>query len=439
MRVIRPLACAVVFTMGSACTAMPHLYRAREAPTTDRATPVARALDYIVQTQWREDGPTRLERQWAGNWPQSFNLRGVPLHFSEISPGLPAYIHYALCHVHEGTGGSLGLSDADVECAREARRRTASFLRRFRGRPGPLRAAFGWWPQGPGFRPTPLRRLLSAGVLAVARGPTLRGPLRPVLIPSMPAAMGIPHDADDTAYIHASLQWDQRLDGGAGPPAGLGAILARYRDTGPCRRPSCWIPYGSGVFLTWLKSTRDNNVDACVLANCVWALAMAHQTDTPGFRASLDLLRRAVHTGQHRYRDRVTQYYSSKFAFHALVARAFVEGPVPELAQSVRTLARDVERRARCGQWPGRTEATDTACAIVTLVAAERNRPLIARAARRLRALQDPRTGAWPDEPLVFGRSDRGSDVEWYGRAAVTSTAMAALIWARLGPVLRAN
>lgn len=424
---------AVLLLVG--CSALPRFERPRPEPRTARRTPIAKALDYILKTQWTKARSIRADHPWAGHWPQSMAIDGLPGRIVDVNSGSPAFIYHALCHVNERTVLGLGLTLDDAADARAARKRTARFFRRFEERAGFWQAGFGWWPRAD-VRKTPLRRLVGQWIAASAGGPSLYGPLAPPSMPSHPPILGIFPDADSSAYVHMALLRNQELDGGRGPPPGLGALITRWRDDKPgVRGFPLWLPKGSGAFLTHLtrRPMRINDVDLVVLANCVWALAALEQTDTPGYAESVRVLDEAIRSGRHRCHEQATRYYTSPFALHCLVARAHIEGPIPELAEAVDILADDVEARACGGRWPGRTPASNAACAIGTLAYAGRSGPLLDAACRELVRLQDPRSGAWPDELITAAETDRGQLVEWRCRAAVTGAAMAALIGAKLG------
>ena len=427
----------------TACSTLPRFHRARPEPQTVRRTPIAKALDYVLQTQWTPERVLRADRPWVGNWPQVVDLEGFPARVTDISSGPPAFVHYGLCHVNESTAARLGLTGRDVERARSARKLTARFLREFQEPPGTLHAAFGWWPRIR-HAPTPLRSVMGGLMVASVGGPRMHGTRVSPSNPSMPRSLWLLPDNDDTAYIHMALEMDRTLDGGPGPPAGLGPLLSRWRDDETARRRfPCWLPRGSGAFLTYFDTpgqrTFHNDIDLIALANCVWALAALGQTDTPGYAESVRVIDDAIRAGRHRCHLQTTIYYTSPFALHGLVARAYAQGPIPELAHAVQILADDVEARACNAQWAPRcTAASNATNAIYTLVAAGRHGPLLQAACRQLIRLQDPRTGAFPDEPIAFGHTSHQQLSTWRCRAAVTATAMSALIQAQLGsPAIR--
>lgn len=436
----RTIRWAALLVLLAGCSTLPRFERASPEPVTDRRTPVAKALDYIIRTQWTARTVLRADRPWIGNWPQTVEMTGFPGRISEISVGPTVFIHHALSHVNERTVARLGLTQADADAARAARLLGTRFLRRFQDPPGPNRAAFGWWPRIR-HKCTPARAFTGRIMSASVRGPNMHGDRFSASIPAMPSNLGILADADDTACIHMALLNEQQLDGGEGPPPGLGKLLARWRDDHRTRRffPP-WLPRESGAFATWFTkpgaATFDNDVDLIVLANCLWALAARGETDTPGYADSLRVLNEAIRAGRHRCHAQGTIYYTSPYALHGLVARAYTEGPVPELASAVRILADDVVARARHATWPGRSAATNAGFAISTLVAAGRSGSFVDAACRKLERLQDPRTGAWPDESIAFGHTERRQLTHWYSRAAVTGTCLTALIHAKLGPVL---
>jgi len=92
---------------------------ARALAGDESAVTLRRALSFLLARQVQEPldifiGDERV-RDYPGDWPQFFSLRGTPaLRVREVSPFMVAFIHHSLTHVVEENRESLGLSRRDV-------------------------------------------------------------------------------------------------------------------------------------------------------------------------------------------------------------------------------------------------------------------------------------------------------------------------------------
>ncbi len=101
------------------------------------ASPIARAIAFLAETQTKEDAPC----DFAGDWPQFAVSPTLPSAFRarDVSPFLAEHVHHVLAHVVERNGPALGLTPADLKRARDARKRARALVRRFEIRDRPLR------------------------------------------------------------------------------------------------------------------------------------------------------------------------------------------------------------------------------------------------------------------------------------------------------------
>ncbi|HIJ72759.1 MAG TPA: hypothetical protein HPP83_01540 [Candidatus Hydrogenedentes bacterium] len=410
-----------------------------------RATPIGRALFFLRTRQvaagvevLTEDGPVV---DYAGNWPQSFSLEGTPaFRIRDVSPFIVTFIHHALTHVVEENAAALGLTGRDVLDARVMRQRAVEFMRRFESGPGAADAgAFGFWPQDERLdAPQTLGQLLARDWL---EGPVLMGDRRPVNLEVYPAAMAIPSDADVTATVYAALLDHAAIDGGAVPDTSIAQLFADWRDTGavPLRAEPDWLPPQSGVFLTWLdyreagEAHVPNDVDLVVNANVLYTLARYDRLDTPGVAEAVALINAVVEEGRHVARvESLGNYYPDGFAFHYSVSRAYCEGPVAGLRPAAERLAESVEQSAQVTPaggvfWDKGAPHLDTALAVLTLMNASRQTPLIDKAVEYLIAEQDPTWGNWDEGAFFVARTDAGPTFVWTSKSLTIAFVLEAL------------
>lgn len=414
------------------------------------AAPIGRALAFLLAHQVQEPldmlvDPLRGERvrDYPGDWPQFFSLRGRPgVRVRDVSPFTVAFIHHSLTHVVEENRQALGLSRRDVRAARDMRRRAIEFLSRFESPPGaPDAGTFGFWPydQHPGVPKPAVERAL----ISWLRGPILGGARVPLNLRVFPSPLAIPSDADVTATTYAALLDDARLDGGPSSPVSdvpFHQFFADWRDRGdvPRRRNPPWLPPASGAFLTWLTYREPdappfpNDVDLVVNANVLFALGRSGRLDAPGVPEAVELIRQATALGLHRDRlEELTEYYPDNLVFHYTVSRAFHEGGVTMLAPAVEILADDletsaIERLDGTAYWDRGAPHLNTAFAILTLLNAGRETPLIARAAAYL-TLEQRRAGGYDAAPFFLGRADGGQVFEFSSASFTTGMVLEAL------------
>ena len=73
----------------------------------------------------------------------------------------------------------------------------------------------------------------------------------------------------------------------------------------------------------------------------------------------------------------------------------------------------------------------NTAFAVITLLNAGRDGPLVEGGIRSLIQEQDPEDGSWPAAPFFLGTTTRGAVGVWESRAMSTAAAMEALMRAQ--------
>lgn len=410
-----------------------------------QASPIERALDYLDRHQvpahreldWVPEG----RRDFEGNWPQHFYFADFPaLRIREVSPFMVAFVHHALALVTPENAVALGLDDADSAAAGGMRVRAVEFMRRFEApADSPAAGTFGFWPDDPDLdAPDPPL----AGVLfELLGGPVLLGTRTPLNLDWYPNGLALPSDADVTGAVYTALLDDAALDGGAGFAAAPEQFFADLRDDGsvPRRLNPPWLPDESGAFLTWLNyqpggvDPAPNDVDLVVNATVLYALGRLNALDTSGVNESIALINDVVAQGIHRTSfDTITDYYPDNYAFEYFVTRAFREGGVTGLEPAVEILADDVElagitdARGRT-HWDRGDPHLNTAFAILVLLNAGRNTPLIDQGVDYLIAEQHPKTGAWDESVFFIARVDSGRRINWASAPLTTAMALEAL------------
>ncbi|MBX7257727.1 MAG: hypothetical protein K1Y02_15305 [Candidatus Hydrogenedentes bacterium] len=411
---------------------------------------LSQALGFLQVTQttsWEEStGASGSAADFEGDWPQFFHFKSVPNYrIREVSPFVVAFIHHALTLIHESNADALGLSQAEIDAARNMRQRAVLFMKRFESAEGePDAHTYGFWPHDRNsLSPiSPLETLAQS----IMKGPLLGGDRVPLNLDYFPRALAIPTDADVTATTYTTLLDDALLDGGPGPAVSFEQFFADWRDTGaiPLRLTPDWLPHASGAYLTWLSylappdAPIPNDVDLVVDANVLYALARHGKTDTPGFAETVALINSAVQQGLHRTRfEDLSSYYPDSFVFHYCVSRAYFEGPVPGLAAAVNALADDLEASARIRAdgtvcWDKGDPHLNTAFAVLTLLNAGRDSELLDGAIDYLQASQDPRCGSWNEAVFFIARTDGGQVIEWESSALTTAMALEAIARFRL-------
>ncbi len=427
-----------------ACHVLPRTVVEHPVPNATRNSAIARGLEFLSNTQVTCAEERETGRDWAGNWPITVrpNVPFGAIPVVEIAAGLPAYVHTSLAVVHEGTQAALGLTDADVARTRAMRRRVWPFLERFRS-PGPDPTSYGWWPrlrrENRGLA-VPMAALLEAQM----QGPRFHGDRTAVNIPAYPSSLAVFPDTDDTALVLAARVDASRLDGHPAIKRPIAALFTPWRDLrGVPRRLPAWLEAGSGAFLTWMmppaRGRAGNDVDVAVNANILWALGRYGELESAGVRQTVGLIERVVRERRFRSEAALSPWYP-RLTTHFAVARACTEGPVPALASATAALVQDIVDDARWAadgtvSWGCRgtaEEARDVSLALLTLLHGGYRGPLLDAACRRLRQLQDPRTGGWPACVVVWGTADSGIRTIWTTAALSTALSIEALCRARL-------
>ncbi len=413
----------------------------------DERTPIQRGLHYLAlqQVGCIEASDDSIIDQ-EGNWPQFYWSPTYPeIRVREVSPFMAAFIHHALSLVVADNADALGLRPQDAYLAHAMRRRAADFMRRFEARPEDLDAGtFGFWPYDPD--PDAEETFLETLLMHMFEGPLLMGSRKPVDPPFYPHKLAVPSDADDTAAIYAALLDDEIIDNGPEVTAAFERLFEDWRDTGdvPRRNNWDWLPPDTGAFLTWLNyqppgtAPIPNDVDLLVNTSVLYALGRYGRLDTPGVAEAIALINAATEEGRHRtHHDTLTLYYPDNLAFHYLVSRAYHEGGVIGLRPSVEILADDIEAGVLetedgLAHWDLGAPHLNTAFAVLTLLNAGRDSPLIARGVDYLVAEQDPLSGRWDEDVFFIGRLDGGQQANWSSSAFTTAMAIEALCRERL-------
>jgi hypothetical protein len=409
-----------------------------------RRSPIERALGFLFAYQVRQPldvtiGDARLV-DVPGNWPQFFHLQDVrAFRVRDVSPFTVAFIHHALSHIVE-ENRQLGLGALDLWAARSMRARAVGFLKSFQSAPGaPDAGTFGFWPYDTD--PTTPNFAQTLFLTAWLRGPILGGQRVPVNLRIYPRTLAIPSDADVTATIYSALLDDALYDGGPGTAVAFERFFADWRDVGvvPRRLNPPWMPPATGAFLTWLTYRArpypvfPNDVDLVVNANVLYALGRYGRLDTPGVDEAVALIDQVIALGYHRDRlTELTDYYPDNLAFQYAVSRAFHGGRVAGLEPAVRMLADELEasvlfRADGAAYWDQGAPHLNTAFAVLTLLNAGRNQPIVDRAIEFLTSEQNA-LGGWDEATFFVARTDGGQVFEFVSASFTTAMVLEALV-----------
>jgi hypothetical protein len=410
----------------------------------DPGSPLERTIDFLSANQVQQpvdlivDGARVVD--FPGDWPQRFSLRGVDsFRVRDVSPFTVAFIHHALTSL-EANRRVLHLNQRQLGAARTMRQRAVGFIKRFESAAGaPDAGTIAFWPYDTDpATPDPLLTFL---LTAWLQGPILGGQRVPINLPIYPSTLAIPSDADVTATSYAALGDDAVFDGGAGSSVAFERFFVDWRDVGivPRRLNPSWLPPASGAFLTWL-TYRDqqlprfpNDVDLVVNANVLFSLARHHHLDVPGVIEAVDLINFATGLGLHRnHMNEVSDYYPDNLAFHYVVSRAFHEGPVPALAPAVQILADDLEtsvvlRPDGTAFWDRGDPQLNTAFAVLTLLNAGRDTPIVDRAIDYLISQQNA-LGGFDPATFFVGRTTGGLVFDFSSPSFTTAMVLEALV-----------
>ena len=437
-------AAARVCALLLACAVVAGGLPAAGSPSSQQIVAIHRALEYLQGQQVVEPldlwiGDQRII-DYPGNWPQHFRFQGLLIPWvRDVSPFIATFIHHALTPISEQHRRRLRLTSRDLRAARRMRKRAVDFLERFESRRGdPDAGTFGFWPYDA--HPDSPPPELSGALVAWLGGPILGGSRVPLNLPIFPDPLAIPADADVTAAVYAALLDDAALDCGPGTAVAYERFFADWRDLGqvPRRLNPSWLPPASGAFLTWLAyresgaPVRPNDIDLVVNANVLFALGRGGRLATPGVAEAVELIGDAVALGLHRDRfGEIAEYYPDNLTFQYAVSRAYREGGVRGLASAVEVLADDLEATA-IGRpdgtvfWDRGAPQLNTAFAVLTLLNAGRDSPLIGRAAAYLVSQQNFLGGY---EPAVFfiAPADNGQVFEFFSSSFTTAMVLEAL------------
>ena len=407
-------------------------------------SPIERAIDFLVAHQVGQpvnaivDGARVVD--FAGNWPQYFHLKGnEAFRVRDVSPFTVAFIHHSLSQVVEENRRALGLSRHDLGAARLMRQRAVAFMKGFESTPdAPDAGTFGFWPYDTD--PATPDLFTSAFLTWWLQGPILGGERVPINLSIYPSTLAIPTDADVTATTYAALLDDVIFDEGPGSQVAFERFFVDWRDTGivPRRLNPIWLPPASGAFLTWL-TYRDapfprfpNDVDLVVNGNALYALGRYGRLNVPGVAEAVALINFVTTSGVYRQQfEEISEYYPDNFAFQYVVSRAFHEGSVTALAPAVRVFADDLEasvviRTDGAAYWDKGAPHLNTAFAVLTLLNAGRDIPIVDRAIEYLIAEQAG-SGGFGEAAFFFGRTDSGVVFEFSSESFTTAIALEAL------------
>lgn len=409
-----------------------------------RASSIERAIAFLSAHQLREPLDTIVAGSpvvdFPGDWPQFLVLRGSEaFRVRDVSPFVVGFIHHALTPIDERSRQALGLSPADLRLVRLMRRRAVDFMKRFESAAGgPDAGTFAFWPydRDPS-TPDPFLTFLLTLWL---RGPILGGQRVPINLRIFPSTLAIPSDADVTATTYATLLDDALLDGGAGSQVPFERFFKDWRDVGivPRRLNPSWLPPASGTFLTWLTYRDEpfplfpNDVDFVVNANVLYALARYNRLNVPGAAEAIRFINFITAARIHEDRiEEISSYYPDNLVFHYAVSRAFHEGPVAALQPSVRILADDLEasvlfRSDGTAYWDRGDPHLNTAFAVLTLLNAGRDSPIVGRAIQYLISEQDE-LGGFGEATFFHGRADGGQIFDFTSASFTTAMVVEAL------------
>jgi len=435
---------APIIAMLAAClvAAAPVRAGARVEAASLRS-PIQRALAFLFWRQVAQPVDVTIAgariRDYPGNWPQHFHLRGSDdFRVRDVSPFMVAFVHHALTHVTEAHRSAFGLDTLDVALARVMRKRAVAFMKGFEAPPGaPDAGTFAFWPYDDD--PDTPDPFLSLVLTAQLRGPILGGARVPLNLPIFPGPLAIPSDADVTSTTYAALLDDAVLDGGTGSSVQFERFFSDWRDRGivPRRTNPSWLAPASGAFLTWLTYRSQvfplfpNDLDLVVNGNVLYALARYGRLGMRGANEAIALINLAASLGLHNdHADEISGYYPHNLAFQYVVSRAFHEGPVAALAPAVRIMADDLEASVRfradgTAFWDLGDPHLNTAFAVLTLLNAGRNTAIVSRAIDYLAAEQNV-LGGFDDATFFFGRTDGGQTFQFTSPSFTTAMALEA-------------
>jgi hypothetical protein len=152
----------------------------------------------------------------------------------------------------------------------------------------------------------------------------------------------------------------------------------------------------------------------------------------------VSLINFIVENGLHRtHFAEVADYYPDSLAFHYSVSRAYHEGGVTGLQPAVELLALELESEAIVDvpgrvYWDRGDPDLNTAFAVLTLMNAGHETPLVEQGVAYLTSTQNPFTGAWREAVFFLGRTEHGPVVRWSSPSLTTAFALEALCRCRL-------
>jgi hypothetical protein len=173
-------------------------------------------------------------------------------------------------------------------------------------------------------------------------------------------------------------------------------------------------------------------VDLVVNANVLYALARYNRLNVAGVAEAVSFINEVVALGLHReHLNEISQYYPDNLAFQYVVSRAFKEGPVPALGPAMRILADDIEasvlfRPDGTAYWDQGEPQLNTAFAVLALLNANRETPIIDRAVDYLIAEQNA-LGGFKETTFFIGRAGGGQVFEFASASFTTAMVLEAL------------
>ena len=411
-------------------------------PVDPSAPPIARAIQYLRNTQVTPEEEFLTNRDFAGNWPQYFFPLGFPsLRVRDISPFMPTFIHHALTLIIDENLDSLELTPAEVGDVRAIRQAAIDLMLRFEARQeDPDAGTFGFWPYKKGDL-TCRDWLYALLIHLIVKGPVFMGTRAPFNLSFFPPALAIPTDADVTATVYAALLDNAQFDNGPPINTAIEQYFLDWRDLGqvPRRLNPDWLHHASGTFLTWLNY-RDppnnfipNDVDLVVNANVLYVLARYDHLNILGVEEAISYINTATQQRFHVTRpEEVSDYYPDNFAYHYCISRAYYEGPVPFLQPAVEILADEIEQTVQTNNdgtvfWDKDDPHLNTAFAVLTLLNAGRTGPLIEAAVDYLLSEQDSTYGNWEEGIFFVARSKGGQEICFVSTALTTAIVLEAL------------
>lgn len=422
-------------------------YAQTETPAS--LSSVQAGVRYLYWTQITPFHEAILQgRDWSGNWPQFMYLDVLPqLKFRDVNPFMAACMFPCLALMREANADALGLTSLDLSMARQMRLRSLDLMQRFQAPPPRWDAGtYGFWPlPGAGYQVEycpdvawPVWMLLGFDFLW--------GDRAPVNVCFLVPPARVPGDADDTAKILEARMFAAELDGAPRLPAGLEQHFERWRDLGedPMRVHHEWMGHPTGAFVTWLAAgawwpTRGTpqDVDLVVNANVLTFLGHYGRLDAAGVDEAVALINRGTLEQRHHRIEDISVYYPDSLLYHYVVSRAYAAGGVADLAPAVELLADELEAEAIVLSngmvlWSRGHPWLNTAFAVITLLNAGRDGPLVDGGVAYLQSTQDPLWGNWPAAPFFLGTTTRGAVGVWEGSAASTAMALEALMRADL-------